>query len=59
MAAKKKTNTAVDVKEDVKEREVQLRLWLTKKDHGAGSIMKMGERSDLDIERIPTGSLNL
>lgn len=61
MAAKKKTNTAVDVKEDVKERDKALAKALAQidKDYGAGSIMKMGERSDLDIERIPTGSLNL
>ncbi|OQY06447.1 MAG: recombinase RecA [Fusobacteriia bacterium 4572_132] len=42
-----------------KERALELALKQIKKDFGKGSIMKLGERKSMDVEVIPTGSINL
>lgn len=42
-----------------KEKAVELAIKQIRKDFGEGSIMKLGESTHMNIEVIPTGSLNL
>ena len=74
-AAEKKTPAAKDAPKDAKEakeakgasnamsegktKALGLALETIEKQFGKGSIMKLGERHDVDVECIPTGSLGL
>ena len=42
-----------------RDKAVELAIKQIKKDFGEGSIMKLGENTHMNIEVIPTGSLNL
>ncbi|MGM0508311.1 MAG: recombinase RecA [Fusobacteriota bacterium] len=46
-------------KDKSKERALELALKQIRKDHGKGSIMKLGERPSVDLDSIPSGSINL
>jgi len=63
MADKKTTDKKVDDKAaavaDGKSKALGLALETIEKQFGKGSIMKLGERTDVDVECIPTGSLSL
>lgn len=52
---RKGANSAVDERQKALDRAI-LQI---EKQYGKGSIMKLGEQSNLDIEVIPTGSLSL
>ncbi len=54
MAKKKETGAPVD-----KDKALELAMKQIKKEYGDGSIMKMGENAHMNVEVIPTGSLNL
>ena len=45
--------------DDKKDKALDDAVIQIEKQHGVGSIMRMGERSSLDIESIPTGALSL
>jgi recombination protein RecA len=61
MATKKKSvvSKPVSPSGDRKDRDIELALGQIRKQYGDGSIMKLGERTDTDIEVIPTGSIGL
>ncbi|HUF31605.1 MAG TPA: intein-containing recombinase RecA [Acidimicrobiales bacterium] len=42
-----------------RDKALEMALGQIEKSHGKGSIMKMGEKSSMDIESIPTGALAL
>ncbi|TDT69819.1 recombination protein RecA [Hypnocyclicus thermotrophus] len=42
-----------------KEQALEMAMKQIKKDFGEGSIMKLGENAKMEVESIPTGSLNL
>ena len=52
---------AKETKDNEKEKDkaVELAMKQIKKDFGEGSIMKLGESTHMNIEVVPTGSLNL
>ena len=52
--AKKKETASVD-----KNKALELAMKQIKKEYGDGSIMKMGENVHMNVEVIPTGSINL
>lgn len=52
--AKKKDASSVD-----KNKALELAMKQIKKEYGDGSIMKMGENSHMNVEVVPTGSINL
>jgi len=52
--AKKKDASNVD-----KNKALELAMKQIKKEYGDGSIMKMGENSHMNVEVVPTGSINL
>jgi len=52
--AKKKETVSVD-----KNKALELAMKQIKKEYGDGSIMKMGENVHMNVEVIPTGSINL
>ena len=54
MAVKKSSNEAVD-----KSKALENAIKQITKDFGEGAIMKLGENSSMNIEVIPTGSINL
>ena len=61
MAAKKEKN-APDAKitdKEGKEKAVKDAMAAITKGFGAGLIMKLGEKSSMNVESIPTGSINL
>lgn len=59
--AKDKTakNTSEDTQATGKAKALGLALESIEKQFGKGSIMKLGERTDVDVETIPTGALSL
>ena len=61
MATSKKTKTAVPVGLDDAGKKQALKTAMTQieRDFGAGSIMKLGENSHMEIQAIHTGSLSL
>jgi len=56
MPKEEKKTTATD---DKKDRLLQDALKAIEKEYGKGSIMKLGDRADVSIDAIPTGSLTL
>lgn len=48
-----------DVAQTEREKAVELAIKQIRKDFGDGSIMKLGENTHMQIEVIPTGSMNL
>src|SRR4051812_13681054 len=58
-----KTDSKADAKAaavtEGKAKALGLALETIEKQFGKGSIMKLGERTDVDVECIPTGSLGL
>ncbi|MGL5521005.1 MAG: recombinase RecA, partial [Cetobacterium sp.] len=52
--AKKSVDTTTD-----KSKALETALKQIRKDFGEGSIMKLGENQGMNIEVIPTGSINL
>ena len=61
MAATKKTKTAVPAALDAAGKQQALKTALTQieRDFGAGSIMKLGENTHMEVQAIHTGSLSL
>ncbi len=61
MAASKKTKTAVPAGLDAQGKQQALKTALTQieRDFGAGSIMKLGENTHMEVQAIHTGSLSL
>ena len=61
MAATKKTKSAVPAGLDAQGKQQALKTALTQieRDFGAGSIMKLGENSHMEVQAIHTGSLSL
>ncbi|MBQ1438637.1 MAG: recombinase RecA [Solobacterium sp.] len=54
----KETKTAVS-SEDKKDQLLQDALRAIEKEYGKGSIMRLGDRADVSVDAIPTGSLTL
>ena len=54
----KETKTAVSA-EDRKDQLLQDALRAIEKEYGKGSIMRLGDRADVSVDAIPTGSLTL
>ena len=54
----KETKTAVS-SEDRKDQLLQDALRAIEKEYGKGSIMRLGDRADVSVDAIPTGSLTL
>ena len=54
----KETKTAVSA-EDKKDQLLQEALRAIEKEYGKGSIMRLGDRADVSVDAIPTGSLTL
>ena len=61
MAATKKTKSAVPAGLDAQGKQQALKTALTQieRDFGAGSIMKLGENTHMEVQAIHTGSLSL
>ena len=59
MASGKDKKTAVEGESTGKAKALGLALETIEKQFGKGSIMKLGERTNVDVECIPTGSLSL
>ncbi|TXG77337.1 recombinase RecA [Patescibacteria group bacterium] len=60
MAADKATKkTAEDTQTTGKSKALSLALESIEKQYGKGSIMKLGERKDIEVETVPTGALSL
>lgn len=61
MAKSKQVKIVINKPETDKEKEaaVNSAIALIEKNHGKGSVMKMGEKTHLDVDVIPTGSLAL
>lgn len=60
MAEKK--NKDIDIKPENKDDKLQViksAITLIEKNHGKGSIMRLGENASTEIETVPTGSLSL
>ena len=59
MAKEKVTNKVTDEKQSAKMRALQTAIDQIEKAYGAGSIMKLGQTTTLNVDVIPTGSLGL
>lgn len=59
MATDKDKKTPVESESTGKSKALGLALETIEKQFGKGSIMKLGERTNVDVECIPTGSLSL
>jgi recombination protein RecA len=59
MAEKKIKENTSGAEESGKSKALGLALETIEKQFGKGSIMKLGERQDVDVECIPTGALSL
>ncbi len=59
MKTKKTISTKTDNLQNKKNEAVRLAMEQITKAYGDGAIMKMGERTDMDIEVVPTGCLPL
>ncbi len=57
--AKMKENKVTDEKQSAKMRALQTAIDQIEKAYGAGSIMKLGQTTTLNVDVIPTGSLGL
>ncbi len=57
--AKKETNTASPARADDKQRALETAIAQIEKNYGKGSIMRMGDGLQVNVESIPTGSLSL
>ncbi len=57
--AKLKENKVTDEKQSAKMRALQTAIDQIEKAYGAGSIMKLGQTTTLNVDVIPTGSLGL
>ena len=42
-----------------REKALEMALGQIEKQYGKGSVMKMGEKSSMDVETVPTGALSL
>ena len=58
MTKAKKTDAAAE-KTDGKKQALDLALAQITKQFGQGSIMKLGEQSNVEVELLPSGSLSL
>ncbi len=58
MAVKEKDSKTTDVA-DNRDKALQMAIDKIEKDFGKGSIMKLGDKSSVNVESIPTGALSL
>lgn len=57
--ANNKADNELDEAEKAKRKALEMSLANIEKQHGKGSIMKLGEKTSVNIEAIPTGALSL
>lgn len=55
----KKKTLQTPVGSDEKQKALEMAIAQIEKTYGAGAVMKLGQTTSLDVEAIPTGSMNL
>ena len=58
-AQKKPTEAQIDLDREAKKRAISTAMSQIERSYGAGSIMKLGENTHMEVQAVHTGSLSL